>query len=154
MKKTVFKRILAALPMLVMMVVIFGFSGEDGENSGSLSLRIARWVTENFGVGKDYIEVLHLLIRKCAHMTEYGVLYLTCILALYGVRYNAYMGLALSFVYACTDELHQSFIPGRCGTYKDVLIDMCGAMVVYLLYKILSSVIKRRRAYNKQKPEG
>ena len=30
-------------------------------------------------------------------------------------------------LYACTDEFHQSFVPGRVAAVHDVLIDSAGA---------------------------
>ena len=34
-----------------------------------------------------------------------------------------------AFLYACSDEFHQSFVPGRGPAFKDVMIDSTGALV-------------------------
>ena len=39
----------------------------------------------------------------------------------------------LTFGYACTDEFHQLFVPGRAGRFTDVLIDSSGALVLSLI---------------------
>ena len=33
------------------------------------------------------------------------------------------------FIFACSDELHQTFISGRGGQFSDVLIDCAGGMI-------------------------
>ena len=38
--------------------------------------------------------------------------------------------LAVTVAYACTDELHQLFVPGRAGMVTDVLIDSTGAALI------------------------
>jgi VanZ family protein len=35
--------------------------------------------------------------------------------------------------YACTDEFHQLFVPGRAGLITDVLIDSIGAVFITLI---------------------
>jgi len=44
-------------------------------------------------------------------------------------------GLAFTycFLYACSDEIHQLFVPGRSGKFTDVLIDSAGALLAVLL---------------------
>lgn len=41
--------------------------------------------------------------------------------------------LALTFLYAVSDEWHQSFIPRREATLRDVLIDAAGALTALLI---------------------
>lgn len=38
----------------------------------------------------------------------------------------------LTLLYACTDEIHQTFVPGRFGTLRDVGYDLLGASIVWL----------------------
>ena len=51
----------------------------------------------------------------------------------------------LVFLYACSDEIHQLFIPGRSGEILDVLIDTLGGITSIVLYT------KIRREKNEQK---
>lgn len=54
------------------------------------------------------------------------------------------------FVYACLDEIHQKFIPGRSGQFTDVLIDCCGAFVgVMCIYIISRLYIKNKEKKSK-----
>ena len=65
-----------------------------------------------------------VVLRKLAHMTEYGVLALLWWRAL---RTRSPLPAALIAVaYAVTDEFHQTLVAGRHGAPLDVLIDAAG----------------------------
>ena len=73
--------------------------------------------------------------RKWAHLVEYAVLaYLTWRVA--GYRGNrtsrtlAILSVVFCFVYAASDEWHQSFVPGRYAKVRDVFLDGLGAMMM------------------------
>ena len=79
-----------------------------------------------------------LLLKKGAHMAGYAVL-----MALWwrvlthtqlAKRWGQPMGLVVAWtvtvLYAVSDEVHQTFVPGRSGRALDVLIDACGALLV------------------------
>src|SRR3954447_11160508 len=61
-----------------------------------------------------------LILRKCAHMTEYAVLTILWWRALVPGVANPKRALALAYViavaYAATDEFHQTFVTGRHGS--------------------------------------
>lgn len=42
------------------------------------------------------------------------------------------LAIFLSFVYAISDEYHQSFVPGRYGTVRDLGYDMLGVGIAFL----------------------
>jgi VanZ family protein len=65
-----------------------------------------------------------LVLRKLAHMTEYAALFLLWRRALPRLSPWAAFGICLG--YACSDELHQTFVSGRHGAPVDVLIDTAG----------------------------
>ena len=69
-------------------------------------------------------------LRKLAHISEYAILTLLLVGALkeHGLsrRKILFLAISLSFLYALSDEYHQSFIPGRDGAFRDVLIDTFG----------------------------
>ena len=44
------------------------------------------------------------------------------------------------FVYAVLDEYHQSLVPGRTSTFKDVLIDMIGVLIGNIILKYKSII--------------
>ena len=50
--------------------------------------------------------------------------------------------LVFCFLYACTDEYHQTFVPGRAGALKDVFVDLAGAAFGLVLVLIASMMRK------------
>ena len=97
----------------------------------------------------DLIELMSFPVRKAAHMTEYLVFYCTVRFGLHftyrtsNVKRRLLTALAIVFLYACTDEFHQLFVPGRAGRFTDVLIDCFGCAVVTLICTIKKSSSQR-----------
>jgi VanZ family protein len=79
------------------------------------------------------------LLKKIAHIGCYMVLFWTWFGAfkrnrLLG-RAEAWMGVVMIFLcllFAVSDEYHQSLVPGRTATWRDVGFDMLGVMLAYL----------------------
>src|SRR5262249_54217159 len=65
-----------------------------------------------------------LILRKCAHITEYAILAFLLRRAL-----STPWAAAAAFLYACSDEFHQSFVVGREGRPRDVAIDSIGIVI-------------------------
>ena len=83
--------------------------------------------------------LLHFLIRKSAHFTEYAILSALWFRAL-RVRVSspwqmrwALLGVVISVSVAVLDEWHQSFVPSRTSSADDVLLDFCGALFAQLV---------------------
>jgi VanZ family protein len=79
-------------------------------------------------------DLLDFVVRKTAHMVEYGVLARLLARAFTGSTLWSWKkifawSLALAILYACTDEYHQTFVAGRHGTPRDVGFDSVGAWV-------------------------
>ncbi len=80
-----------------------------------------------------------LVLRKLAHTAEFAVLGALLVRA----TRRAGIAFALGALYAVSDELHQSFVPGRLGSPLDVAIDVAGVAVGIVLWQ---SVRARRLA--------
>jgi VanZ family protein len=129
------------LPMLVWMGIIFGMSSDSHsyEHSSSLFKPLLHWLFPH--LSDDVIETLHHLLRKCCHLAEYAILGLLIFRALSHSRTNLppwswpRVGgtLLIVFLYAATDEYHQSFVPMRTPLFSDVCIDTGGAAIGLLL---------------------
>ena len=70
-----------------------------------------------------------LLLRKAAHVAEYAILGALLFRALE----RELPALAAGVAYACTDEIHQHFVPGRNGSPLDLLFDAAGVAVGVVL---------------------
>ena len=53
--------------------------------------------------------------------------------------------LSLGILYACIDELHQYFVPGRACQIRDVCIDTAGVLAGVLLVLWISRMSRRHR---------
>ena len=83
-----------------------------------------------------------LILRKLAHMAEYGLLWFLWWRALgYG---NPLIPAAIAIGYSITDELHQTTVEGRHGTPIDVLIDSTGVALAYLAVRVRTRRPRRR----------
>lgn len=108
------------LPPLALMGLIFYLSAQP-----DLSTHLGVWDT---------------ILRKTAHMIEYGLLWWLWWRAL-GSR-HAGAAAAIALLYAATDEFHQHFVTGRHGTPVDVAIDAVGVAVAMAMVERA----RRRRA--------
>jgi len=72
-----------------------------------------------------------LVLRKVAHAVEFAVLGALLSRALADAR----VAFAAGVAYAVSDEVHQSFVPGRLGSPLDVLIDAAGVALGVLLWR-------------------
>ena len=138
------------VPAVIWMVIIFNMSGQTGEISSGLSLQVTEKVVDIIEIvrGGDetdaavLTEKIHPYIRKCAHMTEYGILYILMFLSFLAsaiATRSMAMSAIFSFVYACTDEFHQTFIAARAGQFTDVCIDMTGVLAANVLVLLVYS---------------
>lgn len=129
------KKILSFIPAILLMIMIFGFSAQNGEQSGGLSAAITDMLVNrilHIKASPDEMLLFEFFIRKAAHFSEYLLLSLALTFAL---RTNGLHGGRLFVVtvlwcslYACTDEFHQSFVGGRSPQLRDVVIDSCGGL--------------------------
>jgi VanZ family protein len=92
---------------------------------------------------------------KAAHFLVYGLLGFLIVRALSGgsltgmTAMRAITAVVLAGLYGVTDEIHQSFVPGRNPDVLDVVADTLGAggavALIYLLRYFVASVAKRQR---------
>ena len=76
---------------------------------------------------------LDFLFKKSAHFAAYAILALLFWRALPPGRRVWIWSWLLTVLYACSDEIHQSFVENRHPAARDVLIDACGAATALLI---------------------
>jgi VanZ family protein len=127
------KKIIKWVLLIAWMIVIFMFSSQPAEVSDEKS-RLVIQIFNAIGLNLDSVlgELANFVVRKAAHFTEYFILALL-IFNVIGEEFKLKQALLLSivvvFLYACSDEFHQVFVPGREGKLRDVLIDTSGGAV-------------------------
>lgn len=81
-----------------------------------------------------------LVLRKLAHMTEFAILALLLLRAFRNSGELMVQDWAFVFLivmlYAVSDEIHQSGVGGRHGSFWDVLIDMAGGILGMIVYHL------------------
>jgi VanZ family protein len=104
---------------------------------------------------------IHPLIRKTGHFMGYGIFSLVCFRGFWISLQNAATrllrqlrahGLAIlvTFLIAGTDELHQCFLPNRCGQFSDVLLDTCGAVALGLMLFLVMTLAESFKQWREQ----
>ena len=145
---------LSFLPAFGMMYLIYYLSGQDGITSAGLSLKVSIKVVEIASKVFDhpltpeeimhYADLIHFLIRKCAHMGLYFLLAVSVSFPLYvyGLRGIPLMIIAGGFcvAFACGDEYHQSLVAGRGPSKKDVMIDSIGVLAGVITVRIVGFI--------------
>ena len=145
---------------LGVMIVIFMFSAESAEKSAESSSGFIQFIINIFNNlfnSEHSITITNTIehfVRKTAHFCIYGLL-----------GFNAYwlflwnckntkkhmillFSVILSFIYACSDEIHQLFSPGRSGSFGDVLLDtsgaFCGALALIVIIFIYTHLKEKK----------
>lgn len=161
--KNSYLRLLLSLPMLAVMVGIFLFSGQPGEASAGVSNGVGEWLLGILGIeippgmSASNVPILSgLTIRKLAHIFLYFLLGGTSFLfaatlpvkvaAKAGPAVSGGIAFVISLLYACLDEVHQSFVPGRAAQIQDVGVDAIGFCLAIALCMVVSYIVLAVRA--------
>jgi len=113
MEKIIKNKYLKFLPAIVWMCFIFYLS--SGQTTA-----ITGTTTQRF------------LILKSFHLIEYAVLFICFRLA----GFSSKKSLLFSYIYALTDEFHQSFVPGRTSLFRDTIIDFIGSLLAHIIIRL------------------
>lgn len=136
------------LPAIAMMAILFGFSSQSYQEQSLVpdiekntsDQSITDWFGGiRFSYGGHEISVesvggasfIEFFIRKAAHFGSYALLAAFLVYALGGRgrsnRRRLLFAILIAFLFACSDELHQSLTPGRTALVQDVVLDTIGA---------------------------
>jgi VanZ family protein len=134
------RKLRAWIPTLLWLCVLALFSSDtfSAEHTGSVLTKVLHAL---FGsISAEQFQQIHFLIRKSAHFCSYGFL---GALAFFSWRATlpalprwtfrwSILALLLAVTAAGLDEFHQSFIPSRTSSLRDVLLDLVGAIFFQL----------------------
>ena len=114
-------------PVIIQMAIIFGASSlsDPGPLPGGMSDKGGHLI--------GYVILSVLLLRALSRGRIAGVTWRTALLAILG-----------STLYGVSDELHQSFVPGRTPDVYDVMADAAGGCVGSALGGILRIIVQWR----------
>jgi VanZ family protein len=135
------------LPVLVWLGVIFLGSTDlmSAEHTSRFIVPFLRWLKPD--MSPETIALVHFIVRKCAHVSEYAILALLLLRAaifmtnlkrsLATLYVSVWVG---CFLVAATDEFHQAFVASRGASATDVMTDSAGA----ILGLVIGAVFARR----------
>lgn len=159
MQKNVLRGILIVL-LLCTFYIIFGFSSQDGEKSGGISKKITEFILEKSSKynsleqtkKEEVSKRTERIIRKIAHFSIYTLVGFL-LMALFSTyenikrKYQIYISAIMGILYAISDEIHQSFTPGRGPKITDVFIDSLGVFfgmaVILLIIELINKKNKK-----------
>ena len=129
--------------LIIWMIVIFWLSACTASESSSQSGFFVRIVCKIFSIKNT--ELVSIIVRKLAHLTEFFILGVLTInyIRFYNIKHKYLISIGLGFLYACSDEFHQMFVPGRAGQVADVLIDTLGVVLGCVAFYIILKLVKR-----------
>ena len=146
--------------------LIFRFSAQEGGESGSLSRMISEkcvgflnWLSGSCWNEAREAEMagwLEYPLRKLAHFSEYA-----CMGVLVYTLWSQWMSrgkrlyiltVAWVFLSAAGDEFHQYFVPGRCASFADVLLDTGGGVFGMLFCMVSCGLCRRHSTKKKSMP--
>lgn len=82
------------------------------------------------------ISVGDFILKKTAHILVFAILYLLLMKGFNQIRssyqHSWWQALIICLIYACADEIHQTFVPGRNASSIDVGFDLTGVMLAFL----------------------
>jgi len=129
------------IPVISWAGVIFFFS--TGQFSSASTSRIIgpilHWLYPS--VSTELELTVHFFVRKLGHWSEYFIFSLLLMRALdqraplpHGFRRVVWTALGI-LLYACSDEIHQIFVPSRSASLNDVLLDFFGGICGLLFFQ-------------------
>lgn len=158
------KIIISWVLVILWMGVIFWFSSmpsteSNNKSEGTINKIIETTVETTNKVGltdkhpsekkmNQVVEYLNYPLRKCMHASVYFILVLLLLntfrLSNIPLKKAILFSILICFLYACSDEFHQTFVTGRTGQFSDSLIDTAGGILGVLFYYIFSKIFKIR----------
>lgn len=148
-----------AVLTFVWLGVIYSFSLEPADLSNDTSLGLIDmlvytflpWLADDLAaLSQAQMDILHTIVRKCAHFTEYMILGIFAVLTLLQTKITRWKSIALASIGYCllaasVDEMIQLFVDGRAGRIGDVLIDGAGAALGIAAVLLLHRYWYRRK---------
>lgn len=130
------------------MLAIFLLSNEPATQSSARSGRVLELLNSSDVTGSDIISTF--LVRKAAHTFMFLVLgvLIYALMRSFSLTQKKLIGLSIlsAGLYAVTDEIHQTFIPGRSAELRDVLIDTVGASLGVLTALYIGKLYRKKQS--------
>ena len=132
----------AWLPVILWFAFVFVMSTAGFSDGNTLSV-IGRAIHALFpDLSHHQVLILHKIVRKLAHVFEYFILGLLLVNGFKNGKQKvwtwkiSFMALLGVIIWAVGDEFHQSFVPVRQASMRDVAIDTTGGVLAQFVSAI------------------
>lgn len=161
---------LTLIPVVAILLLIFGFSAQDAEQSSELSGRITEqllnlfhpaWSELSEAERAEALQLWHVRLRKAAHFSEFAALGFFVSLHFqsmnragwrFRIRPLWLCAWAVVSLAAMLDESSQRLHSGRAAQITDVVLDSAGALCGVALFALAALVFRLWRSrYFKRK---
>ncbi|MCK9252282.1 MAG: VanZ family protein [Clostridiales bacterium] len=145
-KKYPIRTILAWTSVVIWMAVIFMFSNQSADDSSQLSTSLTETLVRllDSQASDAVVQQAESIVRTVAHGLVFFVLGLLLSWSFSEMATPELLNALLSFIigalYAASDELHQSFVPGRASQWSDFLVDLAGIVLAILIYQVVMTL--------------
>ena len=172
-KKSQKKKFIIIFFIIIWCIVIFVFSSMSGDESNIKSKETINnvidktlEVTNNSGITDKHpsenkmnnvINKLNKPLRKCMHASVFFILAILIYLGLKSFEIRGFklsiIPIVVCFLYACSDEYHQTFVDDRTSEFTDVLIDTVGAIIGIIIINIIVKTVYKIKERKREKNE-
>lgn len=172
-KKSQKKKFIIIFFIIIWCIVIFVFSSMSGDESNIKSKETINnvidktlEVTNNSGITNKHpsenkmnnvINKLNKPLRKCMHASVFFILAILIYLGLKSFEIRGFklsiIPIVVCFLYACSDEYHQTFVDDRTSEFTDVLIDTVGAIIGIIIINIIVKTVYKIKERKREKNE-
>jgi len=127
------------LPVILLMALVLFMSATNGDIVNHAYKQFARPI-QNWLYFTGFLSFLTLFDwYKAFHFLVYGLLGSIVYRILLGLTQHPFTkAVVIIFIFACLDELLQSFVPGRHASLSDILLDTLSAIFGILMTKYLT----------------
>lgn len=156
-------RIIFSILSILCMIMIFCFSLENSDESSETSMKLTdtavHIVVDDFEdlPEKKQLTILDkatFIIRKSAHFSLFAMLGFLVSMSVGRRKFFSITSAGVvifCFLYAVSDEFHQSFVPGRSCEFRDMMIDTSGAVTGMLISMVIMFIFRKISQKRKNK---
>ena len=122
--------------LVALLISLFSTQYFSSEHTARIIYPLLRWIFP--AASPRWLHEAHVVIRKLAHVLEFGVFSVTVFRGVRGGRPGWRLDWAvttffIALAFAALDEWHQSFVAVRHASIRDVAIDTLGAVLAQIL---------------------
>lgn len=114
------------------------------------------YLSDKPGLKSDYTPIIDFFLRKGAHILEYFLLYLALFWGFLEQKFNTLSHtnfnfiqirvFCIGFIATLLDEWHQTWVSGREGKPLDIVFDLIGFLLAYIILWTIWIYFKKNKS--------